>query len=133
MTSFLISAKIAFAVFAQVFVVTPACIAHAWTEPTYSSIKPYPDVDPGKVGKISRPLVDEWKWNWLNTWYANPEDGVSGQQAYIWDANGHMVPYASGFRFKAKWWVALCWNARNNANNIKRPYRDDSLNKPWSN
>lgn len=97
------------------------CLCGAWTEPNYKSIKPIGD----------RVLVDEWKWQWLNTWYANSEDGVSGQQAIVWDDSGHLVPYTSLFTYKAKWWVALCWNWRNNANNIKRPLRDDGLNKAW--
>lgn len=93
------------------------CLFHLWTEPTFKSIKPLPN----------RALVDEWRWEWLNKWYGNSEDGVSGQQALIWDSSGHLVPYASTFPARTpKWVVAYCWSAwRNNANNIKRPLRTD--------
>lgn len=105
------------------------CVAHAWTEADYPSIKPDPS---GVISRPSRPDVDEWSWKFLNYWYANTEDGVSGQQAYIWNSTGQLVPYTSLFSPSApKWWVAYCWNLRNNANNLKRPLRDDGLNTPW--
>lgn len=107
------------------------CLFHLWTAPTYPSIKPWPAGTPN-AGPY-RPLVDEWRWNWLNYWYANSEDGVSGQQAWVWSADGKLVPYASTFpAWVPEWAVAYCWSAwRNNANNLKRPLRADSLNKAW--
>jgi hypothetical protein len=92
------------------------CALNAWTAPVYPSVKP---------GHVA---VDQWKWNWLNNWYANTEDGVSGQQAVVWDSAGHLVPYASTYPSGTpKWVVAYGWSAwRNGANNIKRPLRGDT-------
>lgn len=134
MTSILLSVKMAFAVASGFFVLAPACLLNAWTDSTYPSIKPMPIAGVPASANIDRKKVDEWKWQWLNTWYANSEDGVSGQQAYIWDANGNLVPYASTFpKWTPKWVVAYTWSAwRNNANNLKRPLRNDSLNIPWT-
>lgn len=105
------------------FLLLPACIANAWTEPTYPSIKPL--VLAG-YGNTIRTHVDEWKWKWLNKWYANIEDGVSGQRAWIYDDKGRLIPYASTYpSWTPKWVIAYGWSAwRNGANNIKRPLRD---------
>jgi len=131
------SAKVALAEALGFIVLLPACLFHRWTSPpTYPSIKPvlYPGEQP------SRPLVDEWKWEWLNEWYANSEDGVSGQQAWVWipnpDLPGHLilVPYASTFpRWVPEWAIAYAWSAwRNGANNLKRPVEQPApLNIPW--
>lgn len=144
--------KVAFAVVAGFFVLLPAVLLHAWTAPpTFKSIKPWPSGTEGQGP--SRALVDEWRWKWLNKWYGNSEDGVSGQQAYIWERplapmplQPQLVPYmpapvwAQGVH--PSWlkpvyrtyiwlldsWRAYAWSAwRNNANNLKRPYRGDSL------
>ena len=98
------------------FLLLPACICHAWTEPTAISSKP------------GHGPVDEWSWNWLNKWYANVEDGVSGQQALVYDNAGHLIPYASTYpSWTPKWAIAYGWSAwRNGANNIKRPLRTDT-------
>jgi hypothetical protein len=94
------------------------CLCNAWTEPTNASIKP------------GHGPVDQWSWKFLNPWYANTEDGVSGQQALVYDNTGHLVPYASTFpKWTPKWVIAYAWSAwRNGANNLKRPLRKDS----WS-
>lgn len=125
----MLSIKIALAVAFQFLFIWIPCLLGAWTKPTYESIKPLVwDVAPQTH---ARKLVDEWQWQWLNYWYANTEDGVSGQQAWVYDDADHLIPYTSLFTYKAKWWVALCWNLRNNANNLKRPLRTDGLTKAW--
>lgn len=117
----LLTLKIAFAEVAGFFVLAPACLTQSWTAPTQESIKPLPD----------RKLVDQWKWNWLNTWYANTEDGVSGQQALVYDNKGNLIPYASLYpTWTPKCVIAYGWSAwRNGANNLKRPLRNDSWQK----
>lgn len=119
--------KIGLAIGLGVFLI-PFCFFRAWTAPTYPSIKPWPSGTAG-VGP-SRPLVDEWSWSFLNAWYANVEDGVSGQQAWVWDSTGVLVPYVSTFPSWMQSWswaIAIAWSVwRNNANNLKRPLRDDS-------
>lgn len=63
-------------------------------------------------------MIDLWSWGPLNMIYGNPEDGVSGAQALIWDSQGsERVGYmaSSGAR-----WRAYCWSAwRNSADNLK--------------
>lgn len=98
-------------------VLLPACLCKAWTTPNFLSIKP--------LAYEQRYYIDKWRWNWLNAWYANTEDGVSGQQAWIYDDKGHLIPYASTYpSWTPKWVIAYGWSAwRNGANNIKRPLR----------
>jgi hypothetical protein len=121
-----VNLKIALAQGLGYIVLIPACILHAWTDPTYKSIKP--------LIPQRRIYVDQWRWNWLNPWYANSEDGVSGLEAWIHDANGNYAPYV--FQFPAWtpiWCIAWAWSAwRNGANNIKRPLRTDANNIPWA-
>lgn len=113
------------------FVLLPACLLHAWTGPTYPSIKPY---SPGQYAP-ERKFVDQWKWKWLNYWYANTEDGVSGQYALVWNP---AVQYEDDYtlmlpHWTPKWAIAWCWSAwRNGANNVKRASRTDGLNKVWT-
>lgn len=107
---------IAFAELAGFVVLLPACLLRAWTPATIPSTKPLP----------GRQLVDTWRWRWLRPWYANVEDGVSGQQARVWNAGGTaLVPYASTFpAWVPQWAIAYGWSAwRNGANNAKRPLR----------
>jgi hypothetical protein len=117
----LLTLKIAFAEAAGFIVLAPACVLQAWTAPNQPSIKP----------SLERPTVDRWSWNWLNAWYSNTEDGVSGQQALVWDANGKLVPYASLYpSWTPKCVIAYGWSAwRNGANNLKRPLRNDTWTK----
>jgi hypothetical protein len=60
--------------------------------------------------------IDTWNWNWLNAWFGNPEDGVSGKTALVWDDSGHLVIYnPTGSR-----WSAYCWSAwRNSSDALK--------------
>lgn len=111
-------------------VLIPFCILHAWTAPAYPSIKPWPSGT--ENNGPYRPTVDEWAWDLLNIWYANSEDGVSGQQAWIW-VNGALVRYPDTFpTWVPAWLIAICWSVwRNNANNYKRAFRTDSLSKVW--
>lgn len=79
------------------FVLLPACILGGWTGAVAPSSKPYPAGTPGQG--IYRPMVDQWRWTWLNPWYSNVEDGVSGQQAWVWskDTPPVLVPYGSTY------------------------------------
>ena len=82
-------------------VLIPVCLMHAW-EPC--------------VGDGSTKFIDRWKWAPLDLIYGNPEDGVSGAKALVWD-NGQKVPYMPN-----AWapWRAYCWSAlRNSADNLK--------------
>lgn len=121
------SLKMIFAEISGFFVLLPACMLNAWTPPTYPSIKPV------AMGGHPRPVVDVWKWQWLNYWYANPEDGVSGQQAWIFGPNGTPIPYTQSFPAGTpKWVIAYCWSAwRNGANNLTRPTENPDLSTPW--
>src|SRR6185312_5788558 len=101
--------KIIFAIAIGFAVLLPACLMKAWTDATYPSIKPalYPGQPPSRI------TVDLWRWKWLNYWYSNTEDGVSGQYAWIWVMDGpdhySLVPYASQFpRWVPKCAIAYC-------------------------
>jgi hypothetical protein len=129
MSAILLQLKIIFAVAAGFFVLPPAAVFGGFTTAPAPSIKQWPSGTKG-VGPY-RPYVDEWKWQWLNAWYANTEDGVSGQQAWVWQTGvtaPYLVPYASTLpSWTPKWAVALAWSMwRNNANNLKRPLRNDT-------
>lgn len=117
--------KIAFAVVAGLFVLPPAALFGGFEISPLPSIKRWPSGTPG-VGPL-RPMVDEWAWQWLNPWYANVEDGVSGIFAWVW-SDGQLVPYTSLFpRWVPRWCIALAWSMwRNSANNLKRPLRNDT-------
>lgn len=120
--------KIAFAELLGFIVLLPACLLRAWTDPDYPSIKPLP--------YSRRYSVDEWSWNWLNYWYGNSEDGVSGGDALVWGSGanaGKLVWYYSTLpRWVPLWARAYAWSAwRNGANNLKRPLRTDGNNTPW--
>lgn len=99
-----------------------ACLAHAWTAPIYKSVNPLP----------GRGQVDQWRWPWLNRWYANPEDGVSGVYARL--NVGGPDPYRP-YAPMPDWWPAWAeglwasirayrWSAwRNSANQLKYEFR----------
>jgi hypothetical protein len=92
-------------------VLIPFCLAQAW-EPCLSSGGPWPVHD-----------IDRWKWAPLNRVYANPEDGVSGAYALVWEkGTGRRVPYKAPFTQWAPW-RAYCWSAwRNSADQLKYTY-----------
>jgi hypothetical protein len=99
------------------FIILPwFCLAQAWRITT-STINPY-----------DRPArsIDEWSWKPLNKWYGNYEDGVSGEFALIWPAEGYVglkypdgrVVYMPG---RNPIWRAMCWSVgRNRANAVER-------------
>lgn len=117
--------KVGFAEALGFLLLLPACLLRAWTPPCFPSIKPldhstYPSITGRRVN------VDRWHWGFLNAWYDNVEDGVSGAQAYVWNKGGtEYVPYSSTFpSWVPKWAIAYAWSAwRNGANNLKRPLR----------
>lgn len=110
------------------FVILPwFCMAHSWTI-GLSSIKPWPSGSEG-VGP-HRTEIDLWKWPKLNTWYMNVEDGVSGQQAWVWvtpkmPGPDSLVRYPDLFpKWMPAWCIAFAWSVwRNGANNVKRRFR----------
>lgn len=100
----------------------PFCLAHAW-----SGIAP---------STKDKRVIDCWLWRPLNYVYGNPEDGVSGQQAVVWNSGGTaQVPYIplptlalpAGYDRRARifvWlfdaWRAYCWSAwRNSCGGLK--------------
>jgi len=100
------------------------CLLQAWTAPTAPSTKPYPaGLSPADWKTLLppyRPTVDTWRWKWLRAWYANNEDGVSGQQAYIWQGT-KLVNYASTFpSWVPRAVIAYAWSAcRNGSHALK--------------
>jgi hypothetical protein len=60
--------------------------------------------------------IDTWCWDWMNAWWGNPEDGVSGTQALVWKDASTLVYYnPTNSRWKAFVWSA--W--RNSADALK--------------
>ena len=82
----------------------PFCFAHAWTDCPST-------LTPGRT-------IDCWTWAPLNYVYGNPEDGVSGQHALLWNNTGMAkVPYMPDAN---PIWRAYCWSAwRNSADSLK--------------
>ena len=65
--------------------------------------------------------IDRWRWKPMNSVFGNPEDGVSGNGALIWNESGMRVPYMPD-----AWdpWRAYLWSAwRNSADNLKYVFR----------
>ena len=92
-----------------------AAVCRAYDGPVHDSIKP----GHGKV--------DYWTWRWLNYWYANTEDG-NGLYAILTDGTPYRDTFPKG---TPDWVIVWCWSAyRNNANNFKRAYRNDSWLPP---
>jgi hypothetical protein len=86
------------------------CLMESWVD-TQSTLNPF--------GRPAR-RIDQWKSNWLQSIYGNPEDGVSGEWALIWNETGtERVLYMPG-----AWppWRAYCWNWRNSTNMLTRRY-----------
>jgi hypothetical protein len=97
------------AMLAGPIVLAVPCLMQAW-EPCVSTAGPYPPH-----------VIDRWKWKPLNAVYGNPEDGVSGQYALIWDGNKR-VPYTAPFTQWAPW-QAFCWSVwRNSTNQLHRSW-----------
>lgn len=97
----------------------PFCLARAWDSYTARSIK-------------DQRVIDTWRWSPLNWIYGNPEDGVSGQTALIWQ-NGVQVEY-----MPRAWapWRAYVWSGwRNSCDNLKYVFRWSGgpwVRKTWS-
>jgi hypothetical protein len=86
------------------FALIPFCLAHAW------EIK-------GKSIKDGRP-IHSWKWPALNWLYGNPEDGVSGITARVWNSTGTAQQNYHPTNSPAL--NAYLWSAwRNSADNLK--------------
>lgn len=83
-------------------VLIPFCLAQRWHMEGHSI-------------KDGRP-IDRWNSELLNFIYGNPEDGVSGQQALIWEGDElvHYLPDA-GPSWRAYKWSAL----RNSCGGLK--------------
>lgn len=87
------------------FLLLPFCLAHAWFPSAWGSI------NDGRT-------IDQWKLPLIGFFYDNLEDGVSGQQALVWNKAGTVrspyMPHAP------VWWRAYCWSAwRNSCDNLK--------------
>jgi hypothetical protein len=107
-----VTPKIVTAVTVGFVVLFFAAIFRAYEGPIRKSIKP------------GHGNVDYWKWNFLNYWYANTEDGC-GLNAVL----GTEGPYYRDTFPKGTpdWVIVYCWSAwRNSANNVKRWYRFDT-------
>lgn len=87
------------------FLLIPFCLKHAWFLSAWGSID-------------DQRVIDVWSWLPLNRVYGNLEDGVSGQQALVWNKEGTArVPYMPN---APAWWRAYCWSAwRNSCDNLK--------------
>lgn len=93
------------------FILLPVCIDKRW------GLQRFPD----KSLKDGRP-IDIFNSALLGFVYNNPEDGVSGQQARVWDQYGTLQPYMPGV---PDWWRAYCWSAlRNSCDNLKYVFAD---------
>lgn len=100
------------------FILLPFCLAHAWSDwdhqlagsVRFKSIKDKRD-------------IDQWSAPLLRVLYNNPEDGVSGQTALVWNADGtKQVEYAPSH---LPWLNAYLWSAwRNSADNLKYVFAD---------
>lgn len=84
----------------------PFCIF--WLQSTNADAKSIAD---GRV-------IDAWAWRPLNKVYGNPEDGVTGIYALVWNDVGQVrVPYMPN---APTWWRAYCWSAwRNSCGGLK--------------
>lgn len=93
------------------FVLLPVCIDRRWWTPLDS-----------KSLKDGR-LIDRWNSLWLHRVYGNPEDGVSGQTALVWNRLGsNQIPYKPT---RWAWLNAYLWSAwRNSCDNLKYVFAD---------
>lgn len=72
-----------------------AAYKRAWVVSGDASIKPLPQ----------RQQIDTWRWQWMVRVWGNPEDGVSGYDAYGPSWDGRYNPTLS--RWKAFVWAGL--------------------------
>jgi hypothetical protein len=90
-----------------VLVLPLACWLKAWTRtgPYYGTMFSIKNLR----------VISRWSWGPLNYVYGNPEDGVSGEQALVWNKEGtQQVVYNP----RGTAWKAYCWNLRNSANQL---------------
>jgi hypothetical protein len=88
------------------------CITRAWGFHGQKSNK----VWTGANAYLNGRDVDSWNWEWLNNWYGNPEDGVSGNTALVWTEQGKLVQYNP----MLSRWKAYAWSAwRNSSDALK--------------
>lgn len=87
------------------------CFLRAWGNNGATTNK----VWPAQYDDLNHRPIDSWNWRWLNSWFGNPEDGVSGETALVWQ-NGALATYnPEGSR-----WKAYCWSAwRNSVDGLK--------------
>lgn len=81
----------------------PFCLARAW-EVCASALEP-------------TRTIDRWRWKPLNSVYGNPEDGVSGKGALVWNESGTRVTYMPDAWDPLRAYLWSAW--RNSANNLK--------------
>lgn len=110
-----VTAKIVLAVGVGFVLVPIAAACGAYEGPIRRSIKP------------GHGNVDYWTWQWMNYWYANTEDG-NGLYAVLSDGTRYRDTFPKG---TPDWVIVACWSGfRNSANNVKRPYRNDTWLPP---
>lgn len=93
------------------FILLPFCLARTWTLSTLAG-----------SAKDGRP-IDHWNAGWLRFCFDNPEDGVSGQTALVWNRLGsNQIPYKPT---RWAWLNAYLWSAwRNSCDNLKYVFAD---------
>lgn len=122
----------------------PMCMFHLWNVDKIS-IKP---LDPQQIeamnlGGTVVPLqngqreISSWKLSLLNLVYGNPEDGVSGQEALLWNGDKLVQYMPSSFTGIKKWfydaWRAYDWSViRNSADNLKYIFQWRGNNAPYA-
>ena len=81
------------------------CLLEAWEHSAVPSIN------------ADRRQIDRWAWPWLNWFYGNPEDGVSGQTALVWLNATKQGPFMPGAWSPLRAWVWSAW--RNSTDSLK--------------
>lgn len=85
-------------------VLLPMCLFRAWEK------SPTPSINDGRT-------IDRWSLHFMNAIWGNPEDGVSGQTALVWEGATRVEYWLS---CKYDWVRAYAWSAwRNSCNNLK--------------
>jgi hypothetical protein len=97
------------------------CLLHAW-KATLQTVWAA-DAPPN----LRNRTIDRWTFPPLNWLYANPRDGVSGQDALVQDASGTYTLYMVN---SSAAWRAYCWSfGRNRSNMLVYYFRWE--NGPW--